>query len=160
MLNLDTPILLGALADELTRREREQLAREPWGIAAIVLWEIGNLAELGRIAVVLDDRDFMRTLARIHVWPLTLDVCRANRTLDFRGDPADELIAATSACSPGTLGDARCAHPALEARAAGPLTRVILSAPSGARQGTPLRMGAAYSSNRLATGTSKTPTGI
>ena len=30
------------------------------------------------------------------MWPLTLDVCRAIRTLDFRGDPADELIAATS----------------------------------------------------------------
>ena len=96
MLNLDTHILLGALADELTRRERELLAREPWGIAAIVLWEIAKLAELGRIAVDLDDRDLIRTLARVHVWPLTLDVCRAIRTLDFRGDPADELIAATS----------------------------------------------------------------
>jgi PIN domain nuclease of toxin-antitoxin system len=96
MLNLDTHILLGALADELTRRERELLGREPWSIAAIVLWEIGKLAELSRIAVDLDDADFIRTLARVHVWPLTLDVCRAIRTLDFRGDPADELIAATS----------------------------------------------------------------
>jgi PIN domain nuclease of toxin-antitoxin system len=96
MLNLDTHILLGAFADELTRRERELLAREPWSVAAIVLWEIGKLAEVGRIAVDLDDADLTRTLARIHVWPLTLDVCRAIRTLDFRGDPADELIAATS----------------------------------------------------------------
>jgi PIN domain nuclease of toxin-antitoxin system len=30
------------------------------------------------------------------VWPLTLDVCRAIRQLDFRSDPADEIIAATS----------------------------------------------------------------
>ena len=96
MLNLDTHILLGALADELTRRERDLLAREPWSVAAIVLWEIAKLAELGRIAVDLDDADLTRTLARVHVWPLTLDVCRAIRTLDFRGDPADELIAATS----------------------------------------------------------------
>lgn len=96
MLNLDTHILLGALADEVTRREREMLAREPWSVAAIVLWEIGKLAELGRIAVDLDDAELTRTLARVHVWPLTLDVCRAIRTLDFRGDPADELIAATS----------------------------------------------------------------
>jgi PIN domain nuclease of toxin-antitoxin system len=96
MLNLDTHILLGALADELTGRERELLAREPWSVAAIVLWEISKLAELGRIAVDLDDADFIRALARVHVWPLTLDVCRAIRTLDFRGDPADELIAATS----------------------------------------------------------------
>ena len=96
MLNLDTHILLGALAGELTRRERDLLAREPWSIAAIVLWEIAKLAELGRIEVDLDDPELIRTLARIHVWPLTLDVCRAIRTLDFRGDPADELIAATS----------------------------------------------------------------
>ncbi len=96
MLNLDTHILLGALAGELTRREHELLASQPWSIAAIVLWEIGKLSELGRIEVDLDDPDFIRTLARIHVWPLTLDVCRAIRSLDFRGDPADELIAATS----------------------------------------------------------------
>ena len=30
MLNLDTHVLRGALADELTRRERELLGREPW----------------------------------------------------------------------------------------------------------------------------------
>jgi PIN domain nuclease of toxin-antitoxin system len=96
MLNLDTHILLGALVGELTRRERDLLEREPWSIAAIVLWEIAKLAELRRIEVDLDDPDLVRTLARIHVWPLTLDVCRAIRALDFRGDPADELIAATS----------------------------------------------------------------
>src|SRR5262249_10701586 len=96
MLNLDTHILLGALAGELTRRENDLLASEPWSIAGIVLWEIGKLAELDRIAVDLDDPDLERTLARIHIWPLTLDVCRAIRSLDFRGDPADELIAATS----------------------------------------------------------------
>jgi predicted nucleic acid-binding protein len=31
-----------------------------------------------------------------HVWPLTLDVCRVLRQRDFRGDSADEIIAATS----------------------------------------------------------------
>ena len=96
MLNLDTHILLGALAGELPRREAELLAREPWSVASIVLWEIAKLADLGRIDVDLDDPEVVRTLARIHVWPLTLDVCRAIRTLDFRGDPADEIIAATS----------------------------------------------------------------
>ncbi|MGH7318485.1 MAG: PIN domain-containing protein [Candidatus Rokuibacteriota bacterium] len=96
MLNLDTHILLGALAGELTRREAGLLARESWSIAAIVLWEIAKLAELGRIEVDLDDPDLVRTLARLHVWPLTLDVCRAIRNLDFRSDPANEIIAATS----------------------------------------------------------------
>lgn len=96
MLNLDTHILLGALAGNLTRREETLLAREPWSIAAIVLWEIARLAELGRIEVDLDNRELVRSIARLHVWPLTLDVCRAIRSLDFRGDPADEIIAATS----------------------------------------------------------------
>ena len=96
MLNLDTHVLLYALTGELTRRETTFLSREAWSVSAIVIWEIGKLAELGRIEVDLDDAELVRTLARIHVWPLTLDVCRAIRQLDFRGDPADEIIAATS----------------------------------------------------------------
>lgn len=32
----------------------------------------------------------------MHVWPITLEVCRAIEDLDFDSDLADELIAATS----------------------------------------------------------------
>ena len=96
MLNLDTHILLHALTADLTRRESSLLSRETWIISAIVLWEIGKLAQLGRIAVDLDDPELVRVLTRLHTWPLSLDVCRAIRDLDVRGDPADEIIAATS----------------------------------------------------------------
>ena len=96
MLNLDTHILLYALTDELTPRESALLSHETWSISAIVLWEIAKLAELGRIEVDLDHPELARTLARIQTWPLTLDVCRAIKTLDFDSDPADEIIAATS----------------------------------------------------------------
>ena len=96
MLNLDTHILLHALGGELTRRESALLGRDSWSISAIVLWEIAKLAELGRIEADLDDPALTRALARVHLWPLTLDICRAMRLLDFRGDPADEIIAATS----------------------------------------------------------------
>jgi PIN domain nuclease of toxin-antitoxin system len=96
MLNLDTHVLVYALAGELTRQEGALLRDDSWSISAIVLWEIGKLAELRRIEVDLDDAELGRTLARIHVWPLTLDVCRAIRRLDIRSDPADEIIAATS----------------------------------------------------------------
>jgi PIN domain nuclease of toxin-antitoxin system len=51
---------------------------------------------LGRIEVDLDDREVVRVLAQIHVWPLTCDIARASTRLDVRGDPADQLIAATS----------------------------------------------------------------
>ena len=96
MLNLDTHIVLHALTGDLTRRERALLTGDSWSISAIVIWEIGKLAELDRIEIDLDDPELGRTLHRIHVWPLSLDICRAIRTLDVRSDPADEIIAATS----------------------------------------------------------------
>ncbi|MFN2375832.1 MAG: PIN domain-containing protein [Candidatus Binatia bacterium] len=96
MLNLDTHILLHALSGGLTPKEAKLLGGDSWSISAIVLWEISKLAELGRIEVDLDDADLTRALSRIHVWPITLELCRTLRTLDFRGDPADQLIAATS----------------------------------------------------------------
>ena len=96
MLNLDTHVLLYALAGRLTAKERRLLESDSWSISAIALWEIAKLEQLGRIEVDLDSPELTRLLSRLHVWPITLDVCRAIRTLDFRGDPADELIAATS----------------------------------------------------------------
>jgi PIN domain nuclease of toxin-antitoxin system len=85
MLNLDTHVLLHALGGELTAAE-----------VRLVLWEIGKLAELGRIEIDLGERELSRILGRVHLWPITLEVCRGIGALDFRGDPADELIAATS----------------------------------------------------------------
>lgn len=96
MLNLDTHVLLHALGGKLTTRETALLGREAWSISAIVIWEIAKLAELGRIEIDLHDAELARALTRIHVWPLTVDICRAIRSLDFRSDPADEIIAATS----------------------------------------------------------------
>ena len=96
MLNLDTHILLHALTDELRPQERALLVNQTWSISAIVLWEIAKLSELNRIEIDLDHPELARTLARIQTWPLTLDVCRTIKTLDFDSDPADEIIAATS----------------------------------------------------------------
>lgn len=96
MLNLDTHILLYALTGDLTRREALLLSRDAWSISAIVLWEISKLAELGRIEIDLEHPELVRTLARIQTWPLTLEICRAIRALDFKGDPADEIVGATS----------------------------------------------------------------
>ena len=44
----------------------------------------------------LDDRDVTRVLSRMHVWPIDLAVARASTCRDFKSDPADEIIAATS----------------------------------------------------------------
>lgn len=96
MLNLDTHVFLFALAGELRRAEADLLRTEQWSMSAICLWEIAKLVEIGRVALDLDDVEFVRAVSRVHIWPLTMEVCRAVRDLDFDSDPADELIAATS----------------------------------------------------------------
>jgi PIN domain nuclease of toxin-antitoxin system len=96
MLNVDTHILLYAVTGGLRPAELRLLRNDTWSISAIVLWEIAKLAELGRIAVDIDDPEVVRVLARLHVWPLTREIARESTRLDVRGDPADELIAATS----------------------------------------------------------------
>jgi len=96
MLNLDTHVLIYALRGELHKRERELLSANPWGVSAIVLWELAKLAQLGRIDIDLEDPEVDAVLAGLHVWPLDLDVAKTSTRLDFRGDPADEIIAATS----------------------------------------------------------------
>ena len=96
MLNLDTHILIFALRGELRVPEQVLLARERWSVSAIVFWEMAKLVQLGRIEMDLEDRDVAGILNRIHVWPIDLAVAIASTRLDFKGDPADELIAATS----------------------------------------------------------------
>jgi PIN domain nuclease of toxin-antitoxin system len=97
MLNLDTHILIHALAGSLTPRETRLLKSDAdWGISAIVLWEIEKLYAKGRIRLGLDAPELLGALARLHVWPISPEVCLNLRRLDFASDPADELIGATS----------------------------------------------------------------
>lgn len=96
MINLDTHVLVFALAGDVRARERRVLSGDTWSISAIVLWELAKLAQLGRIDIDLGDAEVVRTLTSLHLWPIDLAVSRASTRLDFAGDPADELIAATS----------------------------------------------------------------
>ena len=96
MLNLDTHILIFAVSGNLRPAEQALLSQNRWSVSAIVFWELAKLVQLGRIDMDLDDRDVVRTLSRLHVWPIDLAVARASTQLDFQSDPADELIAATS----------------------------------------------------------------
>jgi len=96
MINLDTHILIFALAGHLRRRERELLEHDRWAISCIVLWEIGKLVQLGRLNMDLGDRAVRRAIGTLHVLPIDLEVADQSTRLDFIGDPADELIAATS----------------------------------------------------------------
>ena len=96
MLNLDTHILIFALAGELRPAEHSLLGNSRWSISSIVLWELAKLVQLGRLDLDIDDREVVRILSRLHVWPIDLAVARASTRLDFSGDPPDEIIAATS----------------------------------------------------------------
>lgn len=97
MLNLDTHILIKALEGGLTARENRVLtADSEWSISAIVIWEIAKLHQLGRLRYGLADPPLAVALDQLQVWPITRQVCLNVAALDFRSDPADEIIAATS----------------------------------------------------------------
>jgi PIN domain nuclease of toxin-antitoxin system len=96
MLNLDTHILLLALVDELSGAERKILSKDRWSISGIVLWEIFKLRQLGKVELGVSDVEFQLALDNVHIWPLDIQVFKALSQLDFRNDPVDEIIAATS----------------------------------------------------------------
>ena len=96
LINLDTHILVHALQDRIRSGERTLLRENRWGISAIVLWELAKLSQLGRVSLDFSDPAVEVALSSIHVWPIDIEVSLASTQLDFRGDPADELIAATS----------------------------------------------------------------
>ena len=96
MINLDTHILVHALQDLIRPRERTLLEENRWSVSAIVLWELAKLISLGGLLSIFRSPPWKSPCPSVHVWPLDLDVALASTQLDFRGDPADELIAATS----------------------------------------------------------------
>lgn len=96
MLLLDTHILLAAIDRKLRAAELALLSGDFWSIPDIVIWEIGWLSRERRIAITLDHPGLRRALDDMTIWPIDRQVGKALQRLDFRGDPADELIAATS----------------------------------------------------------------
>ncbi len=59
MLNLDTHILIHALAGALSPRERHLLSAEPWSISAMVIWEVTERAQLGRVTLDVDSAGWL-----------------------------------------------------------------------------------------------------
>ena len=96
MLNLDTHILLAAVDGKLRPSEEALLRDDFWSFADIVLWEIAWLHRESRISISLDHPGLSRAIRDATVWPVSREVGKALALLDFRSDPADELVAATS----------------------------------------------------------------
>lgn len=96
MLNLDTHIVVAALAGELTQREQILVTNESLVVSDIVLWELAKLVQLERLVLDMDSVAFRRSLRHFTIIPITVQIARKSTELDFASDPADELIAATS----------------------------------------------------------------
>ena len=96
MLNLDTHIVVHYLNGALRPGELATVEGDERGLSAMVLWEIAKLHQMGRIERGLEDPRLIEFVSRCRVWPLDAAVALASTRLDFRSDPADEIIAATS----------------------------------------------------------------
>ena len=96
MLSLDTHIVVALLNGELTERERELVTGDTLAVSDIVLWELAKLVELGRLELDLEDIEFRLFLRSVAVLPITIEIASTSTELDFKSDPADEIIAATA----------------------------------------------------------------
>jgi PIN domain nuclease of toxin-antitoxin system len=96
MLNLDTHIVIDFVRGSLSARERDVMRGSELAISSVVLWEIAKLNQLGRIALDLADPRFQAFVAQLRVFPIDVQVASTSCSLDFKSDPADEIIAATS----------------------------------------------------------------
>jgi PIN domain nuclease of toxin-antitoxin system len=96
MLNLDTHIIVYLLSGELTAKEVKFVETEELAISDIVLWELAKLVQLKRLELDFDSDAFHALLLNLTVIPISLAIAISSMKVDFRGDPADEIIAATS----------------------------------------------------------------
>ena len=105
MLNLDTHILIDFVRDGLSPRELKLIEKhqDELVISDIVLWEIAKLKSKKRIEIDLKSQKFQKILRHIQVLPITAEIASLSVNLDFKSDPADEIIAATSVVHRGLL---------------------------------------------------------
>ena len=96
MINLDTHILIHLIGGTLRPDEAELIDADELCISSIVVWEVMMLRDKGRLTVDVSDAILDPILEALTVVPVDVDVVRCSHTLDFRSDPADHFIAATS----------------------------------------------------------------
>ena len=96
MLNLDTHIVVALLDGSLKRSEHNLILSDTLAISDIVLWELAKLVELQKLELDLDSKEFQIFVRAVTILPITVEIARRSTELDFRSDPADEIIAATS----------------------------------------------------------------
>jgi PIN domain nuclease of toxin-antitoxin system len=96
MLNLDTHVVVSLLNGDLSKQEHHLIVGDSLAISDIVLWELAKLVQLRRLEIDFDDTAFTAFLRSVTMFPITMEIARKSAKLDFKSDPADEIIAATS----------------------------------------------------------------
>lgn len=96
MLNLDTHILIDLMIGHLNPKEDKLVRQQNWCISDIVLWEIFKLNQLGRIEIDLNHPEIRQFFKSLVIFPIDMEILTAMSQLDFKSDPADEIIASTS----------------------------------------------------------------
>lgn len=96
-VNLDTNVIIRAVLRKLTGFEQRVLSGTDWAVSPIVFWELAKLSQQGKLPRMnFSDARLMSLIDDLYVMPITTTVARVSTELDFRSDPADEIIAATS----------------------------------------------------------------
>lgn len=89
-------MLVALMTGDVSQEEHQCAVNQRLAISDIVLWEIAELIQRGRLIMRLDSPGFRSWLRSLTILPITLEIARMSTQLDFSSDPADEIIAATS----------------------------------------------------------------
>ena len=96
-INLDTHIVVKFLERNLTKPEYDRLSHfETYCISDMVLWEIAMLQTKKGLTFSFESPEWMEFAKDIRILPITQEIAIQSTKMDFRSDPADMIIAATS----------------------------------------------------------------
>ncbi|MEZ4845944.1 MAG: type II toxin-antitoxin system VapC family toxin [Bdellovibrionota bacterium] len=97
IINLDTHIVLKFLNRDLTKTEFSLMESfDQYCISDMVLWELAMLRSRKGIDFRFDSPEWLEFSRDIQVLPITQEIALQTTKMDFKADPADHIIAATS----------------------------------------------------------------
>lgn len=97
IMNLDTHIVVKFVNQELSADELSRLdGADIYYISDIVLWELAMLVSKKRIIFDFDAIEWKVFSRDLKILPITQEIAMQSMVLDFKADPSDHIIAATS----------------------------------------------------------------
>jgi PIN domain nuclease of toxin-antitoxin system len=96
-INLDTHTVLNFLNRDLTQAEYSLInSYKSFCISDMVLWELAMLSSKNRINFDFDSEEWRQLSETLTILPITEAIAAQSVKMDFKSDPADHIIAATS----------------------------------------------------------------